>query len=100
MNKYVVLSFLFMGFAFYELSGGDDFVPRKADMMAAAKAEADVKAKAREARLANTRPDPARTPIVEATSSVPEKVAPVPAPQPVAQSSQTAEEPSYGFFIS
>ncbi len=65
MNKYIVLSFAFMAFAFYELSGGDEFTPRKAELMAQAKAaqEAD-----RLARLANTQP--ARTALPPSVSDV------------------------------
>lgn len=45
MNKFVFISLVFMGIAFYELSGGSDFVPRKADLIAAAQ-EAEKRARA------------------------------------------------------
>lgn len=35
MNRFIFLSFLFMGWAFYELSGGADFVPESARKAAA-----------------------------------------------------------------
>ncbi|TNF57515.1 MAG: SH3 domain-containing protein, partial [Rhodobacteraceae bacterium] len=38
MNKYILLSFAFMGVAFYEMSGGAHFVPRKAEIIAAGRA--------------------------------------------------------------
>ena len=90
MNKYVVLSFVFMGFAFYELSGGEDFVPRKAEMIAAAKAEAAEKAKAREARLAYVQPERAIAPEPVTEVAVRTAPEPVTAPEPTVRSVETA----------
>ena len=33
MNRYVFLSFLFMGWGFYEVSGGADFEPKSANQV-------------------------------------------------------------------
>ena len=38
MPRYVLLSFLFMGWAFYELSGGSDFVPKSKSVQETAQA--------------------------------------------------------------
>ncbi len=59
MNKYIVVSFAFMALGFYELSGGDDFVPRKAELIAAAQADKDTKQAAPAVRLADTAPEAA-----------------------------------------
>lgn len=56
MNKYIVLSFAFMAFAFYELSGGDEFTPRKAELMAEAKAAKAAEEADRLVRSTNARP--------------------------------------------
>jgi len=70
MNKYIVLSFAFMAFAFYELSGGDDFIPRKAELIAAAKAEQEAKEAERAAQLARTERQPSTLPAVVAEVSL------------------------------
>lgn len=90
MNKFVVLSFVFMGFAFYELSGGEDFVPRKAEMIAAAKAEAAEKAKAREARLAYVQPERVAPPEPVTEVAVRAAPKPVTAPEPTVRTVETA----------
>lgn len=51
-----------MALAFYELSGGDNFVPRKAELMAAAKAEQAKKDSDRQARLASVEPEQVQLP--------------------------------------
>ncbi len=56
MNKYIVLSFAFMAFAFYELSGGDEFTPRKAELMAEAKAAKAAEEADRLVRSTNAQP--------------------------------------------
>lgn len=95
MKKFILLTFVFLGWAFYEESGGSDFVPRKADLMAAA-AEARAAAQAERALAAAAKPatppivvpvevalavkavtvppssDPAPVPTVAATDSPPE----------------------------
>ena len=52
MSRFVVLSFVFMGWAFYELSGGADFEPRKAELIAEARAAEAAAAEERAARVA------------------------------------------------
>lgn len=69
MPKYIVLFFLVMGFAFYELSGGSDFVPRSAAIKAAiAKADASATGEGADAARAPQSADasraiPARKPL-------------------------------------
>ena len=48
MNRYILLSFLFMGWTFYVLSGGADFVPPSSTHIADAK----------EVRAPQVKPDP------------------------------------------
>ena len=69
--KYIVICFAFMALTFYELSGGDDFVPRKAELIAAAKAEQDAKEAAREMRLAAVEPDPVVVPAAVSDIALP-----------------------------
>lgn len=71
------MSFVFMGFAFYELSGGDDFVPRKAEAMDAAKAiaAAEAEQKAGDADLAHVRPESATVPQAAVTRDIAPPVA-------------------------
>lgn len=78
MSKFVFLSFVFMAFAFYELSGGDEFVPRKAELIAAAKEAEQDQAKARIERVAQLRPEPA--PVQPAVSQVSLRIKPAPPP--------------------
>ena len=91
MNKYIVISFAFMALAFYELSGGDDFTPRKAELIAEAKAAQEAKEADRAARLANVQPAPA--PVPSAVSEVVLRTVPEPAVQ-VAVTPAAAPEPS------
>jgi hypothetical protein len=96
MNKFVFLSFLFMGWAFYELSGGADFVPPSARLEAAAEnppaSEPGTGTQAPRAPVfvhgSNTEPDPAETRLVLGNAPpAPEPVAtpePEPEPEPVA----------------
>lgn len=93
MNKYIVVSFAFMALAFYELSGGDDFTPRKAESIAAAKAEQEAKEQARATRRAQVTPD--RVPLPTAVAEVALRTQPEPAvatqAAPVQSAVQTAD---------
>ena len=40
MNRYILVAFVFMGFAYYELSGGSEFVPETREGVALAQADA------------------------------------------------------------
>ena len=40
MNRYILVAFVFMGFAYYELSGGSEFVPQTVSDTALAQADA------------------------------------------------------------
>ncbi|MDA0963193.1 MAG: SH3 domain-containing protein, partial [Proteobacteria bacterium] len=61
MKKFILLTFVFLGWAFYEESGGADFVPRKAELMAAA---AEARAAAQAERALTEAAKPATPPIV------------------------------------
>ena len=87
MNKYVFLSIAFMAFAFYELSGGSDFVPRKADIIAAAKA-AEEDAQSRDTR--QTRLEQV-TPRTQATYTPVTLRTVQPEPEPVVPARRTVE---------
>ena len=79
-----------MGFAFYEMSGGKNFVPRKADKVAAAKAAEEEKSQAREARLAYVQPEPVAVPVTAAKAPADVVAGTISEPEPVAQ---TTPEP-------
>jgi hypothetical protein len=69
--KYILVCFAFMAFAFYELSGGDDFTPRKAEMIAQVEAERAAKAEDRAERVAvrETSQDKPATPAKPSTDA-------------------------------
>ena len=100
MNRFVFLSFLFMGWAFYELSGGADFVPPSARITTDAETKPERVAQSAPAPVfvqgSNTAPDPARTRIVLGNTPpapAPEPAAtPEPEPEP-AETAQTAPAP-------
>lgn len=63
MSRFVMVSFLFMGWSFYELSGGRDFVPPiKPDPIAVAKIEPAAKPQVTAASLVTT---PVRRPVLQ-----------------------------------
>ncbi|MEP2028290.1 MAG: SH3 domain-containing protein [Paracoccaceae bacterium] len=69
MNRYILLAFLFMGWTFYELSGGADFVPPSANQAGVAEhfAEPETIAVSSEpviADLAPPKPAPKPEPVV------------------------------------
>lgn len=77
MGKIIIVSFAFMAFAFYELSGGDEFVPIAEEKRAALEAE---KAKAEsmlaEAKTEEITPEPAAQLILASASAVATQPAP------------------------
>ena len=93
MNRFVFLSFLFMGWAFYELSGGADFVPASARLEAEAESASkpDPSPRATTSRApvfvegSNITPDLSRTRLVLGNTP------PEPAPEPVAAPEPTPE---------
>lgn len=68
MKSYVLVTFAFLGAAFYVMSGGSDFVPRKADLMAAAAAQAEADAR-RVAEAEAAKPQPAPQPMPQIVSA-------------------------------
>lgn len=87
MKKFILLTFVFLGWAFYEESGGADFVPRKAELMAtAAEARAAAEAERALAEAAKPAPPPIAVPVevVLAVKDGPVTVAPRSDPAPVA----------------
>lgn len=74
MGKIIVITFAFLGFAFYELSGGDEFVPIADEKRAALKLEQDAiriaQAKAKAERLAKqAAPQAAAAPVILASAT-------------------------------
>ncbi len=86
LKKFILLTFVFLGWAFYEESGGSDFVPRKADLMAAA-AEARATAQAERALAQAAKPatPPIAVPVEVALAVKDVTVAPRSDPVPVAE---------------
>lgn len=86
MKSLILLTFFVLGWVFYHESGGSDFVPRKAELMAAAEARAA--ADAEHARAAALKPAP--TPItvqfevVTAAKDAPASAAQLSAAKPAA----------------
>jgi hypothetical protein len=76
MKSLIAVTFAFLAFAFYEMSGGDEFVPRKAEMIEAARladAEREEDAGALEKPLlaqASATPEPVLRPVADAGSDV------------------------------
>lgn len=79
LKKFILLTFVFLGWAFYEESGGADFVPRKAELMAAA-AEARAAAEAERALAEAAKPAP-QPKVVPAEVALAVKETPVTVPQ-------------------
>lgn len=82
MSKLIILSFLVMGMAFYQLSGGSDFVPRSEAIKARiAAAETDPAESAALETVRRARPVPSRDDVaVSALAASPAVVRTVPKP--------------------
>ncbi|SHI56037.1 SH3 domain-containing protein [Wenxinia saemankumensis] len=99
MNRFIIASFLFMGVAYYEMSGGSDFIPetRSGDIAAAPQAQTAPVLPVREASI---------VPVVSTSSSataagmdtageariVPASLGAAPAPAPAADRSPLSPE--------
>lgn len=72
MNKYIALSFVFMGWAFYEMSGGADFTPAG---QSAGAAVAETKGDVAKPRVASIGENPSQSMIVKAVAKPEPKAA-------------------------
>ena len=78
MGKIIIITFAFLGFAFYEMSDGDEFVPIAQEKRAALEVErADEARMIAEAKAEKLKAVPAPTPKVILASAVATPVTPV-----------------------
>jgi hypothetical protein len=65
MNRYILLSFLFMGWTFYELSGGADFEPPRATQVAMAEKVAESQIQTQRDVTELMTPEPVAEPVAK-----------------------------------
>ena len=93
--RFVLITFLFMGFAFYELSGGSDFEPRKSREDFETAQSETLRLRAGDDVVV---PDPVKVAaVIEAPEVVRVQPVATPAPAPVEAPENAAPEPSLAF---